>query len=124
RDARPDPDDPGPVHGQRRPHPRHPQAAQRRPHPQPQLPPADPGRRLHRAGQRAGPGGTELSMPTYSVIRAGWALHLKSLSMSTFFVFVYLVMPVLLAAIAFYLFRNGARHVSLFEGALGTGMMG
>jgi len=63
-------------------------------------------------------------MPPFGVIRAGWGLHLKSLSMSTFFVFVYLVMPVLLAAIAFYLFRNGARHVSLFEGALGTGMMG
>lgn len=63
-------------------------------------------------------------MPAYRVILSGWAIHLKSLSMSTFFVFVYLVMPVLLAAIAFYLFRNGARHVSLFAGALGTGMMG
>jgi ABC-2 type transport system permease protein len=64
-------------------------------------------------------------MPSpYRVIRSGWALHLKGLSMSTFFVFVYLVMPVLLAAIAFYLFGSGSRHVSLFAGALGTGMMG
>lgn len=57
-------------------------------------------------------------------VRAGWILHVKSLSMSTFFVFVYLVLPVVLASIAFYMFRNGAAHVSLFNAALGTGMMG
>jgi ABC-2 type transport system permease protein len=58
------------------------------------------------------------------VLWASWLFHLRSLTMSGFFVLTSTIQPVIFATIAFYLFRSGHREESLLWAALGAGMMG
>jgi ABC-2 type transport system permease protein len=58
------------------------------------------------------------------LIYKGWAFHLKSLTLSGFFIIVSVISPVVFASIAFLMFRAGARPGSLLFVALGAGMMG
>jgi ABC-2 type transport system permease protein len=44
---------------------------------------------------------------------AGWAFHLKSLSLSTFFILTSAIQPVIFASIAFYMFRAGGHAPTL-----------
>jgi len=54
----------------------------------------------------------------------GWVFHLKSLTLSGFFVIVSVIGPVIFASIAYFMFRAGARPGSLLFVAIGAGMMG
>jgi len=54
----------------------------------------------------------------------GWLFHMKSLSLSSFFILSTAVLPVFYATIAYYMFRTGARPGSLLYASLGAGMMG
>lgn len=54
----------------------------------------------------------------------GWAFHLKSLTLSGFFIIVSVISPVIFASIAYLMFRAGARPGSLLFVAIGAGMMG
>jgi ABC-2 type transport system permease protein len=58
------------------------------------------------------------------LLYAGWAFHLKSLTISGFFIIVSVISPVIFASIAYLMFRAGARPGSLLFVALGAGMMG
>jgi ABC-2 type transport system permease protein len=53
-----------------------------------------------------------------------WKFHLKSLTLSGFFVLTSAVQPVIFATIAFYMFRAGHREGTLLYAALGAGLMG
>jgi ABC-2 type transport system permease protein len=61
---------------------------------------------------------------TLRLLYAGWAFHLKSLTLSGFFIIVSVISPVIFASIAYLMFRAGARPGSLLFVALGAGMMG
>ena len=63
-------------------------------------------------------------MKLLRLIYKGWAFHLKSLTLSGFFIIVSVISPVIFASIAFLMFRAGARPGSLLFVALGAGMMG
>ena len=54
----------------------------------------------------------------------GWAFHLKSLTMSGFFLLISVLQPVIFASIAFFMHEAGARQGSLLYVALGAGLMG
>jgi len=54
----------------------------------------------------------------------GWLFHLKSLTLSGFFIIVSVISPVIFASIAYLMFRAGARPGSLLFVAIGAGMMG
>jgi ABC-2 type transport system permease protein len=54
----------------------------------------------------------------------GWKFHLKSLSLSGFFLLISVLQPLIFATIAFYMHRAGAREGSLLYVALGAGLMG
>jgi ABC-2 type transport system permease protein len=54
----------------------------------------------------------------------GWAFHLKTLSMSTFFILTSSIQPVIFASIAFFMFRAGHRAPTLLYAAIGAGLMG
>jgi ABC-2 type transport system permease protein len=58
------------------------------------------------------------------LLYAGWAFHIKSLTLSGFFIIVSIISPVIFASIAYLMFRAGARPGSLLFVALGAGMMG
>jgi ABC-2 type transport system permease protein len=58
------------------------------------------------------------------LLYAGWAFHLKSLTLSGFFIIVSVISPVIFASIAYLMFRAGARPGSLLFVAIGAGMMG
>jgi ABC-2 type transport system permease protein len=53
----------------------------------------------------------------------GWLVHTKHLSASGFFLLTSLVQPIVMATLAFYLFRAGHRPVSLTYAAIGSGML-
>jgi len=53
-----------------------------------------------------------------------WKFHLKSLSLSGFFLLISVLQPLIFATIAFYMHRAGAREGSLLYVALGAGLMG
>ena len=60
-------------------------------------------------------------------LRLFWAslvFHLKELARSSFFLVIGVITPVVLATIAFYLFRAGAQEATLLYAALGAGLMG
>jgi ABC-2 type transport system permease protein len=63
-------------------------------------------------------------MKLLRLIYKGWAFHLKSLTLSGFFIIVSVISPVIFASIAFLMFQAGARPGSLLFVALGAGMMG
>jgi ABC-2 type transport system permease protein len=58
------------------------------------------------------------------LLYTGWLFHLKSLTLSGFFVILSVVSPVIFASIAYLMFRAGARPGSLLFVAIGAGMMG
>jgi ABC-2 type transport system permease protein len=58
------------------------------------------------------------------LVYAGWAFHLKSLTLSGFFIIVSVISPVIFASIAYFMFEAGARPGSLLFVAIGAGMMG
>jgi ABC-2 type transport system permease protein len=58
------------------------------------------------------------------LIYRGWAFHLKSLTISGFFIIVSVISPVIFASVAYLMFRAGARPGSLLFVAIGAGMMG
>ena len=55
---------------------------------------------------------------------AGWLFHVKTLSLSGFFVLTFLIQPPIFASIAFFLFQAGGRPGTLLYAALGAGLMG
>lgn len=62
-----------------------------------------------------------------SVARLLWKsllFHLKSLSLSSFFLGITLITPVIVATVAFYMFRAGRQEGTLLYAALGAGLMG
>jgi ABC-2 type transport system permease protein len=54
----------------------------------------------------------------------GWRFHLKSLTLSGFFLLVSVLQPVIFATIAFYMSESGTQSGSLLYVALGAGLMG
>jgi ABC-2 type transport system permease protein len=54
----------------------------------------------------------------------GWLFQLKNLSVSGFFVFTSLIEPLIVATLAFYMFKAGGRPGTLFYAALGAGVLG
>jgi ABC-2 type transport system permease protein len=54
----------------------------------------------------------------------GFAFSLKNLTMSSFFILVSVLQPLIFATIAFYMFKAGASDRSLLYVALGAGLMG
>ena len=54
----------------------------------------------------------------------GWLFNLKSLTVSGLFVFTSLVEPLIIATLAFYMFKAGGRPGTLFYAALGAGVLG
>jgi ABC-2 type transport system permease protein len=61
---------------------------------------------------------------TLRLLVVGWWFHLKTLTMSSFFILVAAIQPVIFASIAFFMFRAGGRGDSLLYAALGAGLMG
>ena len=53
-----------------------------------------------------------------------WAIQLKSLTRSGFFILVTILQPIIFASIAFFMFRAGGRAPTLLYAALGAGLMG
>lgn len=58
------------------------------------------------------------------LVARGCALHVKILSRSGVFLLISTVQPVVMATIAFYMFRAGDRPASLVYAAIGAGMLG
>jgi ABC-2 type transport system permease protein len=54
----------------------------------------------------------------------GWLFHLKSLTLSSFFILTSVIQPIIFATIAFFMFKSGRRAESLLYAALGAGLMG
>jgi ABC-2 type transport system permease protein len=63
-------------------------------------------------------------MTVLRLIWAGWKFHVKSLTLSGFFILTSVLQPIIFATIAFLMFRAGARDTTLLYVALGSGMMG
>jgi ABC-2 type transport system permease protein len=61
---------------------------------------------------------------TLRLIFAGWRFHLKSLTLSGFFILTSAIQPVIFATVAFFMFKAGARAETLLYVALGAGLMG
>jgi ABC-2 type transport system permease protein len=62
-----------------------------------------------------------------SVVRliwAGWKFHVKSLTLSGFFLLTSVLQPIIFASVAYFMFEAGARPGTLLYVALGAGMMG
>ena len=62
--------------------------------------------------------------PILRLLYTGWAFHLKSLTLSGFFIIVSVISPIMFASLAYLMFRAGARPGSLLFVAIGAGMMG
>lgn len=58
------------------------------------------------------------------VLAAGLRFHVKSLTRSGFFLLTSVFMPLLVATVAFYMFRAGHRPGTLFYASLGAGVYG
>jgi ABC-2 type transport system permease protein len=54
----------------------------------------------------------------------GWFFQLKTLTLSGLFVFTSLIEPLIIATLAFYMFKSGGRPGTLFYAALGAGVLG
>jgi ABC-2 type transport system permease protein len=62
-----------------------------------------------------------------SVLRllwVGWRFHIKSLTLSGFFLIVTIFAPALIATIAYYMFKSGHRPGTLFYASLGSAVYG
>jgi len=58
------------------------------------------------------------------VLRSGFVMNVKTLTVSAWFLLMAVVQPIIFATIAFYMFRSGGRPGTLLYAALGAGMMG
>ncbi len=63
-------------------------------------------------------------MSTLRLLLVGWLFHVKSLTMSGFFLLTSAVQPVIFATMAFLMFRAGSREGTLLYVSLGSGLMG
>ena len=63
-------------------------------------------------------------MKTLRLVYAGWRFHLKSLTLSGFFILTSVWLPVLIASVAYYMFKSGHRPGTLFYASLGAGVYG
>jgi ABC-2 type transport system permease protein len=63
-------------------------------------------------------------LTTLRLIGAGVRFHVKSLTMSGFFILTSVIQPVIFASVAYLMFQAGARPGTLLYVALGAGMMG
>lgn len=63
-------------------------------------------------------------MTTVRLLWAGWSFHVKSLTLSRFFILTSVLFPVLIATISFYMFKAGHRPGTLFYASLGAGVYG
>src|SRR4030095_5755130 len=61
---------------------------------------------------------------TLRLIWVGWKFHVKSLTLSGFFILTSVLQPIIFASVAYFMFRAGAREGTLLYVALGAGMMG
>jgi ABC-2 type transport system permease protein len=58
------------------------------------------------------------------LVVVGWLFHIKSLTLSWFFLLTAVFQPVLLATIAYYMFRAGGKPGTLFYASLGAAVFG
>jgi ABC-2 type transport system permease protein len=58
------------------------------------------------------------------LVWVGWKFHVKSLTLSGFFLLTSAIQPVIFASIAFFMFEAGAREGTLLYVSLGAGLMG
>jgi ABC-2 type transport system permease protein len=58
------------------------------------------------------------------LIWAGWRFHVKSLTLSGFFLLTSAIQPVIFATMAFFMFRAGRNDETLLYVSLGSGLMG
>jgi ABC-2 type transport system permease protein len=63
-------------------------------------------------------------MSVTRVLWAGLRFHVKSLSMSGFFILTSVFMPMLVATVAFYMFKAGGKPGTLFYASLGAAVYG
>jgi ABC-2 type transport system permease protein len=63
-------------------------------------------------------------MNVLRLIWAGWKFHVKSLTLSGFFILTSVIQPIIFASVAYFMFQAGARPGTLLYVALGAGMMG
>jgi ABC-2 type transport system permease protein len=63
-------------------------------------------------------------MKTVRLLWVSWLFHVRSLTMSGFFVLISLLQPLIFATIAFYIFRSGQKQETLLYAAIGAGLMG
>jgi ABC-2 type transport system permease protein len=63
-------------------------------------------------------------MRAVRLLWTGWLFHVKTLTLSGFFVLTTAIQPVIFATMAFYMFKAGQRPGTLLYAALGAGLMG
>ena len=63
-------------------------------------------------------------MSVFRLLWTSWRFHIKSLTLSWFFVLTTVFMPVLVATIAYYMFQAGQRPGTLFYASLGAAVYG
>ncbi|MBA3365088.1 MAG: ABC transporter permease [Actinobacteria bacterium] len=63
-------------------------------------------------------------MRALRLILTGWRFHVKSLTLSAFFLLTSAIQPILFATMAYFMFRAGSTEQSLLYVALGSGLMG
>ena len=63
-------------------------------------------------------------MNVLRLLWVGWIFHVKSLTLSGFFILTSVLQPIIFASVAYFMFRAGARPGTLLYVALGAGMMG
>jgi ABC-2 type transport system permease protein len=63
-------------------------------------------------------------MTVLRLIWIGWRFHVKSLTLSGFFILTSVLQPIIFASVAYFMFQAGARPGTLLYVALGAGMMG
>src|ERR671936_417030 len=63
-------------------------------------------------------------MKVARVLAAGLRFHVKSLTLSGFFLLTSIFMPMLIATVAYYMFRAGGRPGTLFYASLGAAVYG
>jgi ABC-2 type transport system permease protein len=63
-------------------------------------------------------------MRSVRLVYAGWRFHVKTLTLSWFFLLTTTVMPVLIATIAYYMFQAGQKPGTLFYASLGAAVDG
>ena len=63
-------------------------------------------------------------MSVLRILWAGWKFHVKSLTLSGFFLLTSVIQPIIFASVAYFMFEAGTRPGTLLYVALGAGMMG